>query len=102
MPWTQMPRVEKPPRPAPMRPSRINPPKPPDPRRPPKPPDTPDYKWAGGSKVPVWFPFQTALQPLRASQQAKDASGWPLIPLPACRRAGIAVSAFPEIDLLHG
>ena len=38
MPWTQMPRIEKPPRPAPMRPSRISPPKRSESKSPPKPP----------------------------------------------------------------
>jgi hypothetical protein len=45
MPWTQQPKIDRPPRPTLMRPSRINPPKPPEPKRPPKPPDTPDYAW---------------------------------------------------------
>jgi hypothetical protein len=35
--WTQLPKQERPPRPAPMRPSRVNPPKPPEPTRPPAP-----------------------------------------------------------------
>lgn len=30
MPWTQVPKQDRPPRPTPLRPSRINPPKPPD------------------------------------------------------------------------